>query len=794
MKKFIYLLYFSLLRIRLFSFFVFYLSLFSAKGFPQQTTPKIDSIQTVLAAAKANHKVDLLIDLCKEYRNIDYEKTLKYAQQANTLAEQLGYTHGIANSYMYIGLAYHDMEKIAHAQEFYFKAKPFFESLKDKKEIATIYNCIGNTYINQGNYKKALEYHLKALSLREEFGDKKAIANSYNNIGNIYSGMANYLKALTYHLKSLKIKEEQNDTTPAWQHVIAMSYINIGRIYSTLGNFSRAEECFLSALKIYKHLNEKLGEVLVYNGVGGIYEQKQDESNAIIYYLKALKIAKEVNEKGGEVTNNYHQLSNAYYKRAVKNKNNPAYHTSNEDYRTALDYAILALELSRYQEYTSGVATSNAYIGNVYRQLGKYDSAITYLNKAMELRSDVKGIRWTSFEGLYLTYKEQKKYKEAFDTYQQYVELKDSLVNTQNALKIEQMGASFEEEKKEKERELMKKMVEDKHQLEIQKQRTILISVIIGLFFFLIFSVFIYRSYRQKQKANIIITQQKAKVENAYKIIEQQKKIVEEHNKDITDSINYAKRIQTALLASDTLFKKNLPGYFVLYKPKDIVSGDFYWATEVIPANDNKQFLLCTGDCTGHGVPGAFMSLLNISKLNETINEKQIARPDLILNNVREEIVKALNPENATEACNDGMDCTLLAFDFNSPFEGGKGDVILTYSAANNPIYIIRNKELIIGKADKIPVGKSLREKEPFTLQTIELFKGDTIYTLTDGYADQFGGKQGKKFKYKQLEELLLACHDKPMIEQKKILNETIEQWKGSHEQVDDMLIIGIQI
>ncbi len=223
-----------------------------------------------------------------------------------------------------------------------------------------------------------------------------------------------------------------------------------------------------------------------------------------------------------------------------------------------------------------------------------------------------------------------------------------------------------------------------------------------------------------------------------------------------------------------------MPEHFVLFKPKDVVSGDFYWATPT-----PEGFIFITADCTGHGVPGAFMSLLNISKLSQVINENKIIRPDLILNNIRTEIIKAVNAEGSEES-KDGMDAVLCKLDIKN--------MKLQYAAANNPFYIIRNNELLTCKADKMPVGKGHDDSISFTFNEIELKKGDAIYTFTDGYADQFGGEKGKKFKYKQLEDLLMSIHTLPMTEQSVILNQKFVDWKGNLDQVDDVLIIGIKL
>jgi serine phosphatase RsbU (regulator of sigma subunit) len=281
------------------------------------------------------------------------------------------------------------------------------------------------------------------------------------------------------------------------------------------------------------------------------------------------------------------------------------------------------------------------------------------------------------------------------------------------------------------------------------------------------------------REQNVVLEQ---KVEERTQEITLQKDIIEEKNKDILSSIHYAKRIQRALLASDNLLKNHLPGFFILYKPKDIVSGDFYWADEA----PNGKFLLLTGDCTGHGVPGAFMSLLNISIMHELTFGHQLSRPDQLLNAQRDAIIMALNPEGADEQSKDGMDCVLCSFDFATKK--------MEFACANNSLWICRNGEMIEYKADKQPIGLHEGERKEYTLQSVQLQTGDIVYTFTDGYADQFGGPKGKKYKFSQLKEKLLAISRKELKEQKEILDRSFEEWKGELEQIDDVLIIAVKI
>ena len=264
-------------------------------------------------------------------------------------------------------------------------------------------------------------------------------------------------------------------------------------------------------------------------------------------------------------------------------------------------------------------------------------------------------------------------------------------------------------------------------------------------------------------------------------IAETQTQLVQEKAKEITDSIHYAKRIQTALLTNQDYITENLPGeHFILFKPKDIVSGDFYWALQ-----HRNKFYMATCDCTGHGVPGAFMSMLNISILNKIILERGTTQPHEIINQVRDEIIGALNPKGSKEVSTDGMDAVVCCYDFEQ--------MKLTFASANIPLWLVRDNQLTEYKAEKMPIGKYSGEMNPFTLQTIDLLKGDIIYTSTDGFPAQWD-KNDKKVMKKNLKELLLSIHTKPMDEQNVFLDQFFENWKGDTEQVDDVCVVGVRI
>jgi serine phosphatase RsbU (regulator of sigma subunit) len=325
-----------------------------------------------------------------------------------------------------------------------------------------------------------------------------------------------------------------------------------------------------------------------------------------------------------------------------------------------------------------------------------------------------------------------------------------------------------------------------KMQLEaIEKQKLILYFVLFALLLVSFLGYNIYRGYKIKKEANIrleeknrTISLQKDEIEEQRDLAAAQRDMISYQKKHITDSIMYALRIQTALIPPLELFSDKLE-HFVLYKPLAIVSGDFYW----VSSHGNLQVII-SADCTGHGVPGAFMSMLGVTMLNEIVNGKRILMPDQIIENLRKGIIKSLNQVAEEDSIKDGMDIAVCVIDFDKN--------ILWYAGANNPLYLVRGGELTHYRADKMPVAIHYK-MAPFTLQKIELQKGDAFYIFSDGYSDQFGGPKQKKFMSMQLKETLVAMAGKPMLQQGERLNEIFEEWRGDSPQVDDVTLIGVR-
>jgi serine phosphatase RsbU (regulator of sigma subunit) len=319
----------------------------------------------------------------------------------------------------------------------------------------------------------------------------------------------------------------------------------------------------------------------------------------------------------------------------------------------------------------------------------------------------------------------------------------------------------------------------------IEKQRLMLYFAIIALVLVSGLVYYIYRSYKIKKEANIkleeknrLISAQKDEIQKQKEIAESQRDLIAYQKKHITDSIQYAKRIQTALLPSLELFSDEID-HFVLYKPRDIVSGDFYWVAKM-----DRQQMVIAADCTGHGVPGAFMSMLGVSLLNEIILNKKITQPDIILNMLREYIIQSLKQVVQTSGIKDGMDMCVCLIDFEKNR--------MQFAGANNPLWIFRDGQLNEIKGDKMPVAIH-DTMLPFTNHVVDLKKGDTFYIFSDGYADQFGGPQQKKLLNKNFKALLQNLQDLPMLEQGARIDGFFEQWRKELDQIDDVCVIGIR-
>ncbi|MGZ4033811.1 MAG: tetratricopeptide repeat protein [Bacteroidia bacterium] len=599
------------------------------------------------------------------------------------------------------------------------------------------------------NINQSLEYANQALRLSEQLNFTAGLISSNNSIGIANYFMSNYPQALSHYIKCTKILEKTGN-----KKKLAAVNSNIALIYQVLKQYKDAENYFQKSLSIDEELGDSLSMAESYNNIATIYQDLAKNDIALTYNLKALKIREAKNDKEGLPST----LSNL-----------GVVFMNMKDYKHSAEYLVKALHLYKTNSDSMGVALAYANLGDLYESQKSFDKSLAYYDSSITISKKNKYLDYLSYNYQHISFacSEMKDFEKALDYHKLFMDTKDSIYNKENAQQLAEMQTKYETEKKEKE------IIESK--AESEKQSNLKNAFIIGFILMVLLAYFIFRGYVTKKRSNEIIIIQKQEVEI-------QKEIVELKSKEIHDSINYAKRIQEAILPPENSVKQLLPDSFVLYIPKDIVSGDFYW---IEPWGDKVLFAVV--DCTGHGVPGALMSIVGYNLLGKALNELGLSRPSLILNSLSKGIGKTLRQTGTDSEVKDGMDIALCALDYKTK--------MLEYAGAFNPLYVIREGKLIEIHPDKNPIGTYLHgELKNYTHHEIQLQKGDTVYIFSDGYADQFGGDKGKKFKYKSLQQLLISIQDKSMTEQKNILIKKLKDWQGNLEQVDDILIMGVRI
>lgn len=597
------------------------------------------------------------------------------------------------------------------------QALELLKNKKDKKRELWAYRVMSNGYFFNQDYNESLKYIFKSITLAEEIKDTFEMAKSYQFAGSVLFEISSEEKSMSYLRKAQSLLLSKPS-----DEILANIYNDFAYIFSMKENY---DSSLVYQLKVYEidlrsktELNEENLATDEHN-IGAVYFHLEN-------YGKAEEFINKSYQRRLKLGNTQMQLSSLNVLNAIAIRKN--------NYQKALELTLQASKIAHQIHSAKELATIYNRFKLIYYNLNKYATSYNYSD------SEVIAVR--------------------------------RMQNEEVTRLANETEAKFQNEKQGIEnRELLNKnLLSEKV---IKQQKLMFVFITGALIVTITLTFFVYRGFKKQKANNFIIESQK-------KETEQKSMIIEEKQKEILDSIHYANRIQKTLLAHDDFLKNNLPEHFIFFSPKDIVSGDFYWATST-GSDTNKIFYLAVCDSTGHGVPGAFMSLLNINFLNEAINEKGIKEPGKIFNYVRERLITSVSKEGQQ----DGYDGILLRIDSNSE--------TISYAAAQNSPVLICNNQLNILDTNRMPVGKGEKNEE-FKTYTLNAKKSELIYLYTDGFADQFGGQKGKKFKYKQLNELLLSIHQLPMTVQKEKIREAFLNWKGNLEQVDDVLIIGIKI
>ncbi|MDQ3191993.1 MAG: SpoIIE family protein phosphatase [Bacteroidota bacterium] len=607
-------------------------------------------------------------------------------------------------------LYYVDAAKSLEAGE---KLLKLAEICKNNEIYFSAYQSLGWAYLLLSNFPETIKYAEKALQKALEIDDKSKIINSYNLLGNIYLEIPDAEFALNAFNNGINVALSINDNES-----INLLYNNLAIVYEHLEDLDTSLEYYLKVKAHYEKTGKKRDLGSIYINLGDLYLQQDKIDSAEIYQ----KLARQ-----------------------------------HLDLKSDCDFvSILFHGISDREMKKGNLKSATLYMDSSFQCLGNAHALTDYLNYYKSISE--------------IQYKARKPV-EAYNNLLKAYGLKDSILSKEvhNKLRDVQIAAATAKKESQiqtllKEKEIQNlKLSENKA---TQKNFILIVGIISLALVFLVFVVFNNKRNNTSLKArNEIIEKQSEDIFN------KNSQLIH-YNKEIIDSINYAKRLQEAILPSEKMIKENLPDSFIFFKPKDIVAGDFYWTT----AKDDCLYFACC-DSTGHGVPGAFMSLLNISYLNEAINERGIKAPNDVLNHVRQKLIENM------EGSHDGMDGTIVRIENNS----------FSYASAYQKPILIRNNELIELKSDKMPIGKGELMK-PFNLYSYQLEKDDLIYLFTDGFADQFGGENKKKYKAANLKKLLLSICNVPIEEQSKLFETHFEQWKGELDQVDDVTIIGFKV
>jgi serine phosphatase RsbU (regulator of sigma subunit) len=645
----------------------------------------------------------------------------------------------IARAYLF------QLNDISHMYTYGAQELKLSRKLNYKKGIAYGLMHIGIYKRSHGDFKEAIVYAEKSLVLMKEIGFKKGEGSCYINLGVAYLDIGNYQKSIENTIKGMILKEKIGDKKGA-----AISANNLAEIFMDQGNYKEALKYLAKSLEFAEQTGDRLQISVAYDDIGRILEKQEKLDEALGYFKKAAKISEELDDRMG-MASNYNNIGNLYLK---KNKIDNAF-----------TYQLKSLKVAEGYKDKDAIISAYNSLGIIYIKKKEYFLAINHFNKAILISKEIDSKdALDSYRGLVTVYKQLKKSEEALHYLDEYHSLNDSILNKDNFKQLAELSTKYETEKKEKEILLLTKDKQLNAKI-IRQQQLVRWGLIggLGLLFISIFSI--YRRYRFKQKAN--------------RVLEKQKEVIQQKNNQITDSINYAKTIQEAVLPTSKGIERLFPESFVLYKPKAIVSGDFYWINKI-----NDQLTCAVADCTGHGVPGAFMSLLGYNMLENIAKQAKDSPPAVILENLNGEVMNRLSSGNEKETAKHGMDISIITINIKNN--------MLEFAGAHNAVYIIRDKQLIELKADKMGIGAP--HAGAFMNKHVELKKGDMIYMFTDGFPDQIGGPNRKKFYYPPFKELLTDLSVLDMKTQKEQLDTIHAKWLcEKYEQTDDILVMGIR-
>ena len=738
---------------------------------------RLDSLQQVIQqAGKSKRGVDARLAWASDQIRLNREEAIQRVEEAMELANDLGYLMGEAEAYRLRGILYSNVGDVTQSLIHYDRALEYYSLEQDSLGLGKVFNNFGTYYMGQENLLTAEKYLKDAASLLGAQNVPGEMGKVYNNLGIIKRRTNDFSQALTYYLKALDYQLMVND-----ESALAGIYNNLGVVYRNLRDYEQALNYYQKSLALKQSLGEMRGVSTAYANIGLLYEILNQPDRA----LEALEESLALKRKYSDERDQANTLQNI-----------GAIYLNQRQYTLAEDYFVTALEIMERQESQEGMVALKISLARLYRELGKSATSQFYLDEAREA---LEGSQLVDLmEDLLLQQLKVDSLRNdlpaAFLHINQLLAIKDSAFDQSRTVELARLQSLLQLDEQEREnQELREDRARQALALRENETRTnILRGVNASFLLALFFMVWLVVSLRRQQKRNQAynrelehkneeISTQAENLAQANDEINEKNELIERKNHDITDSLNYASQIQRALLPMSVTLQAYLPEHFIFYQPKDIVSGDFYWFHQ----RDGYLFLAVI-DCTGHGVPGAFMSTLGQQALLTAVVQQRLREPAEILDALKVIIRQMLHQDRTQNQ--DGMDISLLVIEPDRK--------LLKFAGAKHSLLYITNGTLNEIKGDRMSVGgEHWAVDDRFSQYSIALENDMVVYMTTDGYKDQFGGPENKKFLSRRFHAMLREIHELPMQEQQFRIEQTISRWmkEGEQEQVDDMLVWGMR-
>jgi tetratricopeptide (TPR) repeat protein len=693
------------------------------------------------------------------------------------------------------------------------------------------YAAIG--YLYRSDYDKTIDYLKRSVTFMKQAADSGGMANAFNNLGVIYKNRGDFEHALYYLRKTARIREALVETEKDSAHrsnnveKLGHVYNNQGNIHYQFGDYSMAIRHYKKSLGYYERVDYSRGISAVYNNIGNVFEEQKRYDKALEYYGKALALNRGlgIDRNTGTCLNNIGEVhlknnklrkARRYFERSLDYRtgsndkrgisavysNLAVVNMKTGDYDVALDQLHEALKLDNETGDKKAMAEDLVYIAEVYLNQDRLNRSIEFAMQGRELADSIQAPlqRKNSLEVLARAYEKRGDYRRALEYTRMYEEVEDFLFNKEKNEQIEELETRYQLDKKQEEIRRQEQLLEQKETL-IRKQKVRSYAYLGAIVFVVAVSALFYFNYRQKRNAHRMLMEQNQEIENQNEELTQQNEEITNQrdelqqqrnlthkqrneialkNDAITSGLHYARMVQSGLLMPERTIGKLLPASFIFFQPREMVSGDFYWVRQ-----RDDQVIFAVADCTGHGVPGALMTTLGMSLLNEAVNESPSLQAGDVLNRLRVKFIHVLRQSDEGAMNRNSMDVSLCIWN--------QEDNILQYAGAYHPLYMVRGETFEVYRANRMNIGLESGLDSSFTTHRISLESGDMVYLFSDGYADQPDHQGQEKMKISRFRQLIRdVAHLEPP-GQKVRLEGYFNRWKGDYEQVDDVLVMGVR-